>query len=86
MINKQELLNLLHTENVVVTFKKVNGEFREMTCTLRSESIPVVESDKPKQKHTPNPEVCPVYDTKAQGWRSFRFDSIINVNGDPYRN
>lgn len=59
-----------------VTFTKVNGEKRVMHCTLNETMIPPVTAEG-KQTKKENPEVQPVYDVEAQGWRSFRWDSLI---------
>lgn len=83
---KQWLRTLLREQNVVVTFAKVNGDERVMTCTLKDESIP--EEHRPKLKDThPLKEVeeqkedktCTVYDINAKGWRSFRWANIKQI-------
>ena len=62
---------------VEVTFEKNDGSTRVMECTLKPDLLPKVEpSVKTKQ---PNPDVLPVWDTEAQGWRSFRYDSIMTA-------
>lgn len=67
-----------------VTFTKANGEERVMECTLHEKhlpKLPTVDPDDgtpPKPKKAPNPDVQPVYDINASGWRSFRWDSINN--------
>tara|TARA_B110000503_G_scaffold74090_1_gene114424 strand:+ start:1809 stop:2093 length:285 start_codon:yes stop_codon:yes gene_type:complete len=67
-----------------VTFTKVNGEERVMQCTLNPDLLPELPTAKPdegtaaKPKKAPNPDVQPVYDINAAGWRSFRWDSVTN--------
>lgn len=74
-----KMIEELQTGTKVVTFTKVNGEQRVMTCTLDQNLIPqdnresVAKSPKPV-----NEEVLPVWDTTAQGWRSFRIDSVVS--------
>jgi len=70
---------------LMVTFKKTNGELRTMRCTknylvIPKESHPNMGKGNSNYKYTPNPEVCPVFDLDAQGWRSFRFDAVEKVN------
>lgn len=58
-----------------VVFTKLNGEERDMTCTLDMSYVP--ESDRPKGKsNVKNESTISVYDMKAEGWRSFKVDNI----------
>lgn len=78
MIDRSDILSSLHEGVCEVTFEKTNGELRIMSCTLRQDMIPFVpqEEGEKKRTKTPNEEVQPVYDVKAPGWRSFRWDSV----------
>lgn len=76
------LKNLLHEGNVVVTFNKLNGDERVMTCTLKEDIVPETktkDSDTEKKERKPNEDVCVVWDVNANGWRSFRWDKITGV-------
>ena len=74
-----KMIEELQSGTRVVTFTKVNGEQREMTCTLDPNIIPdPIEIKADKSPKTVNEEVLPVWDTTAQGWRSFRIDSVIS--------
>jgi hypothetical protein len=67
---------------VTVTFTKKDGTERVMNCTTNSELVPKVEvkeSAEPKREKKANEEIMSVYDLDAQGWRSFRWDSIKQV-------
>lgn len=73
----ESLKQNLHKGVVEVTFQKNDGTERVMKCTLYEGLVPKVEpSGKTKQ---PNPDVMPVWDIEANGWRSFRYDSIQTV-------
>lgn len=62
-----------------VIFKKVNGEERDMVCTLQEEMLPQqVDIEEAIQKKEPNPNVVAAWDIKAKGWRSFRVDSVLS--------
>ena len=79
---KQEILENLRTGEVTVTFTKVNGDNRVMTCTLNEAVIPKPDKKDPltqKKVRAINPEVCSVWDVNAQGWRSFRWDNVVEV-------
>jgi CBS domain-containing protein len=43
-------------------------------------SLPVVDENNPKPVRKSNPDVVAVYDLEAQGWRSFRWDSIVSFS------
>ena len=74
-----EMIKELQAGTKVVTFTKVNGEQRVMTCTLDQNLIPQdVRESVAKSPKTVNEEVLPVWDTTAQGWRSFRIDSVVS--------
>lgn len=79
---KKEILQQLAQGKVVIEFTKVNGDHRKMTCTLSKDIMPPATKKDPlteEKVRRVSPEVCVVYDTTAQGWRSFRWDSFINA-------
>lgn len=78
-LNYQTVKESLKKNVLEVTFEKLNGEERIMTCTLMESKIP--ESMKPKgsSNHKENKDVISVYDLNAEGWRSFRVDHLKNV-------
>lgn len=91
LVFKDWLKSHLSMGEVKLVFTKKDGTDREMTCTTNSSLIPtpsIVESthetntdnpiDFPKSKKI-NEDVMPVYDLNAQGWRSFRWDSVKSV-------
>jgi hypothetical protein len=85
MIDRYELKQILENSITTVVFTKVNGEQREMKCTLLSEYLP--KSDVAgKQLLTEtltkeeNPSTLRVWDVENNGWRSFRMDSINSVS------
>jgi hypothetical protein len=65
------------SEGVVkVSFTKVDGERRDMTCSLSSALLPQPKIDSESKKRH-NDDVLAVFDTEKQAWRSFRIDSVI---------
>ena len=58
-----------------------------MTCTLQPDNLPKVvikEGEEKKERVIKNPEKSlAVYDTKAEGWRSFLIRNIKSVNTTP---
>lgn len=69
-------------ENVLsVVFVKRDGTEREMKCTLRGDMIPArQETTESAQKRTRSEENLAVWDLEKEGWRSFRYDSIIGFS------
>jgi predicted DNA-binding transcriptional regulator YafY len=62
------------TESVEVTFKKADGELREMKCTLKEGICPTIEN--PKLSDT----LCTVWALDVNAWRSFKFENIKKIN------
>ena len=74
--NYPTLYMALHEGKVRLSFKKKDGEVREMLCTLREDILPKKESEFKERKK--NPDIFSVWDCEKEGWRSFRTDSIIS--------
>lgn len=91
--NDQELqdfknwtLGLLRDENIKssvrVTFTKKDGSERVMSCTLVESRIPSDKSPKSTDEGETTStaaSACRVFDTEIGEWRSFRWDSVSNV-------
>ena len=79
---RNNLVDKLKKETLTVRFNKLNGDERIMTCTLQESVLPpATNDDKPSQEKVRdvNIEVLSVWDTNANGWRSFRIDRFIEV-------
>ena len=75
---KDWLIGLLKSEIVELTFTKKDGTERIMTCTLAEQKIP--EENLPKGvDRAKNDESVAVFDLENNGWRSFRWDSLKNI-------
>jgi hypothetical protein len=82
-MTRAEMMEQLVQRDCRVIFKKTNGEERDMICTLREDAIPQASKSDPlsqKKVRAVNEEVVPVWDVNAQGWRSFRVDSVISFS------
>jgi hypothetical protein len=82
MSNKNELKENLSKSIAQVTFTKTDGSIREMRCTLMSEYLPEKQIDE-NVRHVPRREsdnVLAVWDIDNQDWRSFRLDSVTDIN------
>jgi len=74
---RQDVLNMLTNRVMTVTFTKVNGEERVMQCTLLSEYLPGGTTPQLLQESTS--DNVSVWDTEANGWRSFRLSSVKSI-------
>ena len=76
---RQALVEILKkNDRVKVIFTKVNGDERTMFCTLSPNILPTqTDLEEQVQDKTPNPDTLVVWDIEAEGWRSFRLDSVI---------
>jgi hypothetical protein len=75
---KDWLLGLLRSEIVQLTFTKKDGTERIMKCTLAEQKIPAENAPKGTER-AKNDEAVAVFDLENNGWRSFRWDSLKNI-------
>jgi hypothetical protein len=79
--DQDELKDKLKKGIVSVSFIKVDGSTRNMRCTLSEDYIVPTDTTKvPTRTKVQNDEVLAVWDVDANGWRSFRWDSIQSVS------
>ena len=73
--------SILQSNIATVSFTKVSGDYRKMTCTLLPGYLPV--NDTPTVP-TPGRAVgttsLSVWDLQQNNWRAFRIDSIESVD------
>ena len=77
-----QILDLVKNNVVEVTFTKLNGDKRVMTCTLIESYLPVATKDdamSQKKVRELNTEAMSVWDVNANGWRSFRLDRVTKL-------
>ena len=74
-MKRDVLIKNLQKQTMKITFTKVNGEERVMDCTLQEHIVPPTKYTDRKR----NEEVLPVFDIYKGEWRSFRLDSITNI-------
>lgn len=79
-ILSKDLIRLTLKSNICkVTFKKANGEIRDMICTLK-EDVVVPHEKKTERVKSENNDVLAVWDCEKSAWRSFRYDSVISMS------
>ena len=82
LIERDELERKLKNNIMEVTFNKINGDQRVMNCTLSISVLPPATKKEPMTQEKIrkiNEEVMSVWDTKANGFRSFRMANITEV-------
>lgn len=85
-ITKDELLEKLNTEVVSVTFTKADGSERTMLCTKMISKIPEAQHPKTdkvvkldENGNVIETDLVTVYDLEKEGWRSFNFSRLKNI-------
>jgi hypothetical protein len=80
-MTKEEIVAMLQADVCEVTFTKVNGEIRQMPCTLKSELLPVVDANKLHEGKTrkSNPDNLSVWCTDKNEWRSFKIANVQQI-------
>jgi hypothetical protein len=79
MFDKIQIQENLRKSVAKVVFNKTDGSEREMNCTLMEEYIPQKEDSVRHVPRSDNDNVLAVWDIDNKGWRSFRLDSITNI-------
>ena len=74
---EKKLVEALQKAILEITFNKLDGEERIMTCTKMEKHIP--EDKRPKTDKPSKEGTITVWDVKADGWRSFRYDRVTKV-------
>jgi hypothetical protein len=77
---KDWLKSMLNDGVATITFTKSDGTERVMKCTLDRKMVPEPKVVHESRLRSISPDVLPVYDIEAQGWRSFRWDSVTKVD------
>ena len=78
-MTKSEILESLKAGKVDLEFIKADGTLRKMIATLSDDFI--VYENAPSNSKKQSDFALPVWDTEANGWRSFICDSLKLVKG-----
>ena len=74
---EEALTQMLKEQVLKVTFLKLDGDQRIMTCTKSMDYIP--ETKRPNNVRLGKPGTINVWDLTANDWRSFRYDRVQAV-------
>lgn len=83
-MTRQEVISKLSEGITRIEFRKRDGLIREMSATLDDRIIPYAKTEvgigfPPRKSDNPEPTSQAVWDTAVEGWRSFRWDSLLKV-------
>ena len=79
ILTKEEIVEALKTHKCVIKFTKVNGEVREMPCTLRDDIVPKYERKTPIKESTKETDLISVWCLDRGAWRSFHAKNVFAV-------
>jgi hypothetical protein len=77
-MTRDEMMIELRARTCRVIFTKVNGEERDMQCTLNMDTIPVDKQPKTGKEHVDS--VIRAFDINKQEFRSFRVENVISFS------
>jgi hypothetical protein len=79
-MNRNEMLTHLLSGVCQVVFTKINGETRNMRCTLVRDMIPTDQTPTSSLEENvqPSQDIIRVFDLTANGWRSFKVDNVTS--------
>lgn len=79
--NKEMVQNLLELGKVSVTYNKKGNE-KSIICTLNKNLIPAdrIKINFEEKKEMYDQSIQIVWDTEKQKWRSFTWDSVIEIS------
>lgn len=80
LLDKKVVVELLKNNICQVSFTKLNGEHRDMDCTLRADLLPSREaSDVVSKKRIDSATSVRAFDLKQNEWRAFRLDGVKSI-------
>jgi|TARA_R110002153_G_scaffold204203_2_gene357093 hypothetical protein len=82
MMTRNEMIEHLQAQECRVVFKKLDGEERDMTCTLMETVLPKATKDPLSQKkvRAVNEAVVVAWDVNKDAFRSFRVENVVSFS------
>lgn len=82
MMTRNEMIEQLQAQVCRVVFKKINGEERDMSCTLMENVLPKATKDPLSQKkvRVVNEAVIVAWDVNKDDFRSFRVENVVSFS------
>tara|TARA_R110000822_G_scaffold156868_1_gene296603 strand:- start:911 stop:1177 length:267 start_codon:yes stop_codon:yes gene_type:complete len=82
-MTRNEMIEHLKARDCNVIFRKINGDQRNMTCTLQEAALPAAKKDDPltqKKVRAINEETIVAWDINKEAFRSFRVENVISFS------
>ena len=86
MWNRDQMIDALRQNNCRVVFTKVNGEVRDMLCTLEESALPKLKSKPEDKKRQPNEAIIRAFDLNKEEFRSFRVENVTSFEIKAWHN
>ena len=82
MMTRNEMIEQLQAQVCRVVFKKINGEERDMSCTLMETALPKATKDPLSQKkvRAVNEAVIVAWDVNKDDYRAFRVENVVSFS------
>jgi len=83
MMTRNEMIEQLQVQKCRVVFKKINGEERDMVCTLMETILPKAKKEDPltqKKVRAVNEETIVAWDVNKDDFRSFRVENVVSFS------
>jgi len=83
MMTRNEMIEQLQVQKCRVVFKKINGEERDMVCTLMETILPKAKKEDPlsqKKVRAVNEETIVAWDVVKDAFRSFRVENVVSFS------
>ena len=83
MMTRNEMIEQLQVQKCRVVFKKINGEERDMVCTLMETILPKAKKENPltqKKVRAVNEETIVAWDVGKDAFRSFRVENVVSFS------
>lgn len=80
-MTRDEMIAELKQSECRVIFTKINGEERNMVCTLQDDVLPSPKKDDPltqKKVRAVNEETIVAWDVNKDAFRSFRVENVVS--------
>lgn len=77
-LTRDEMIAALRQSDCRVVFTKVNGEVRDMLCTLQEHNLPELKSKPEDKKRQPNEAIIRAFDLNKEEFRSFRVENVTS--------
>ena len=82
-MTRNEMIEQLQVQKCRVVFKKINGEERDMVCTLMETILPKAKKEDPltqKKVRAVNEETIVAWDVNKDEFRSFRVENVVSFS------